>query len=493
MASGIETSHANEGTLYQAIISATYTTKKHLDLKKVAPLLYDKKTISKPVRKLIKVSEKTNNMDYFIQALLQLDIKGFALFFSALEIVGDENHRTILSVLSTELKSVNLSKLIKVPSDVDAVETIEHIRSTYFHESIHQGLPEESAGFQSLRSLDAQGDQNVSVERQAVEVVPTKTEATGISVLELYPELITAKRTESYSPYQQSSPSIFSRPTTLHRKTSKSETKEYQSVSEASPSFHLKPETHTFSRLTCGTFYSSAHGVSVTITEQAFPSGIAEFELSMTATLESSLPIDHHYYTYCSAIVSLKCEPPIEEFADYVTVEMPHCVLNVSDCEEHLCVLSAPDHDADSGVEFQEDPEIEVDFTDCRYLVFRTKHFSRSLAAVSNRKRKQKSSSPRAKSSVDKLKKTKSLESSSPSKKSSIDEYRRSQSHPVPSSVQPTAVVEFCVAMFTPRIKAEEKLWKIIFPVACCAVPTALDVSFFMQYLFHFNIQPFHL
>ena len=360
--------------------------------------------------------------------------------------MGDEDHCNILSVLATELKSVHLTS--SKPSDEEAIETIDQIQQSYFQESMHQDLPEEKQ--------KAKSDIQTPPSDEAISSPPAE------------------HTLQSHQEHPQST------------------IRDRQLDIQADSSYKLvdsNRETHTFSRLTCGTFYSSAHGVSVTITEQAFPSGIAEFELSMTATLESSLPIDHHYYTPCSAIVSLKCEPPIEEFADYVTVEMPHCVLNVSDCEEHLCVLSAPDHDADSGVEFQEDPEIEVDFTDCRYLVFRTKHFSRSLAAVSNRKRKQKSSSPRAKSSVDKLKKTKSLESSSPSKKSSIDEYRRSQSHPVPSSVQPTAVVEFCVAMFTPRIKAEEKLWKIIFPVACCAVPTALDVSFFMQYLFHFNIQ----
>ena len=412
-----------EQSLTQAINSSDYTFKKFLDLKKVAPLLYENKAVPKSVRKLIKASEKTNSIPYFIQALLKLDLEGFSLFLLALQTVGDEDHCNILSVLATELKSVHLTS--SKPSDEEAIETIDQIQQSYFQESMHQDLPEEKQ--------KAKSDIQTPPSDEAISSPPAE------------------HTLQSHQEHPQST------------------IRDRQLDIQADSSYKLvdsNRETHTFSRLTCGTFYSSAHGVSVTITEQAFPSGIAEFELSMTATLESSLPIDHHYYTPCSAIVSLKCEPPIEEFADYVTVEMPHCVLNVSDCEEHLCVLSAPD--ADSGVEFQEDPEIEVDFTDCRYLVFRTKHFSRSLAAVSKRKRKQKSSS------AEMRKRSKS--SPTLRVRSSKSYIHRSQSHPVPSSVQPTAVVEFCVAMLTPRIKAEETLWKVVFLVAL-SVPTALDVS----------------
>jgi hypothetical protein len=184
----------------------------------------------------------------------------------------------------------------------------------------------------------------------------------------------------------------------------------------------------------------------------------------MTASLTSTIPIGPDYIP-CSAIVSLTTNPKIKKFLDHVTVSIPHCGVSMQDYHTFYCLLSH----SDDQPSFEEDASIEVDFTsDWRYFSFRTRHFTRYLAAAKPT-RKQPMRLAKLKS--------KSVEHPCPSPevKAVVEvEFRRSASDPLSQSTY-LPDVRYCIGMFTPLCK-EGPMWKVAF-LTSLDVPTGHAVS----------------
>ena len=102
--------------------------------------------------------------------------------------------------------------------------------------------------------------------------------------------------------------------------------------------------------------------------------------------------VPEDYKASFSALISLKCDPEVDKFLDYVTVAVPHCAHGDSECLcECLCVLSASEcGDSKEPLYLQEDSDIDIVSIDEHYFTFKTKHFTRfKVAANTKNFRKQ--------------------------------------------------------------------------------------------------------
>lgn len=210
--------------------------------------------------------------------------------------------------------------------------------------------------------------------------------------------------------------------------------------------------------------HSPVHGITITVPPSAVTS--QDFELQMSASLETSVPIGEEYIL-CSAIVTLTTNPKINAFSDYIIVSMPHCAVSMQDHPEFYCMISHTDGESS----FKEDTSIEVDFTSqWGYLSFKTKHFTRFGAAGRRKKRKRAVTIPPQKQQIHSAKKSKSLE----------HHYKPAEVKPVRSFSDSTSQsshlpdVRFRLGMFTPRNK--QTPWKVVF-LTCLDILTGHEVS----------------
>ena len=336
MASGEGVSHV------RALVSSEYTLKRCLDLHKVVPALLEQKSLPKSFRRKAKLSEKMKNLDVFLGAVRELNLDGFALFLETLDSLQDEKHKEVLQVLSTEIR------LVSLPPEAQATKVIEKIVKAHYHETKTKDEPEVKPSFEVTHSTEEeqQAIERVSNEPSAEDIHPSEEQTAPPHVPPLFPLIPTIGNVES----------------------------------------------QTFTS-TGGTFYSSTHGVRVHIPQESLPPTIQPFELKMTASLRGPYKFSEDC-ELCTAIIHLSCDPPIDEFRDWVTVEIPHCATEPqTECDlDHLCIMTAKDELMSGVYKFCEDREIEVDFSDMYKVVFKTKHFSGSAGTrLKDRTRIQKS------------------------------------------------------------------------------------------------------
>ena len=210
--------------------------------------------------------------------------------------------------------------------------------------------------------------------------------------------------------------------------------------------------------------HSPVHGITVTVPPSAVTS--QDFQLQMSASLETSVPIDEKYIL-CSAIVTLSTNPKIDVFSDCIMVSMPHCAVSMQDHPELYCMISHTDGEPS----FKEDTSIEVDFTSqWGYLSFKTKHFTRFGAAGRRKKRKRAVTMPPQKQQIHSGKISKSFE----------HHYKPAEVKPVRTFSDPNSQsnhlpdVRFRLGMFTPRKK--QAPWKVVF-LTCLDILTGHEVS----------------
>ena len=453
MASGRGLSHV------QVLVSSDYTLKRCLDLQKVVPSLLEQKSVPKSLRRAAKLAEKTKNLDILLGAVKDLNIDGFAMFLKTLDSLQDEKHNEALSVLSSEIR------LMTLPPETQATTVIEKIVEAHYHETVTKDEPEVKPSFESTYSTEEE-------ELHLSTSLPAPPETTATMVMEKF-ESITIIEAEPKLGVPSSEG--------IHA-TEKDQT---------CPS-HLPPlpPTSTLGNVELqaftnagGTFYSSTHGVRVHIPQESLPPTIQPFELKMTASLRGPYKFSEDC-ELCTAVIHLSCNPPIGEFCDWVTVEIPHCTTEPhTDCDlDHLCIMTAKDELISGVYEFHEDPEIEVDFSDEYKVVFKTKHFSGSTGTrLKGRKRKQKSIPQNQRSQHHmKLhsKKQGSLDSHYRSmlEEKTSAEIHRSVSLPSSNSTRPSTEGGngYYVSMCTPLDRAHPQ-WKAVFLISYNH-PTGLKV-----------------
>ena len=452
MASGGDLSHA------QVLLSSEYTLKRCIDLHKVVPVLLEQKSLPKSFRRAARLAEKTKNLSVLIGAATELSLDGFAMFMESLDSLKDEKHNEALSVLSSEIR------LMSLPPEAQATKIIQRIVEAHYHETVHKDEPEVKPTFESTYSAE---EEKVHLSTS----LSPPPEAKGTKVMEKLMEQITIVEVEA----KVGVPGIY--PTE----------KEQTCPSRLPP---LPPPTPTLGNVesqtftsTGGTFYSSTHGVRVYIPQESLPPTIQPFELKMTASLRGPYKFSEDC-ELCTAVIHLSCDPPIDEFHDWVTVEIPHCATEPqTECDlDHLCIMTAKDELISGVYEFYEDPEIEVDFSDAYKVVFKTKHFCKKVGArLKNRKQIQRSALQAQKSQhhmILRSKKQGSLDSHYKSmlEKKTSAEIRRSVSLPSSKTSRPATERgnDYYMSMCTPLDRSDTQ-WKAVFLISY-SHPTGLMV-----------------
>ena len=455
MASGGDLSHA------QVLLSSEYTLKRCLDLHKVVPVLLEQKSLPKSFRRAAKLAEKTKNLNVLIGAATELSLDGFAMFMESLDSLKDEKHNEALSVLSSEIR------LMSMPPEAQATKIIQRIVEAHYHETVHKDEPEIKATFESTYSTE---EEEVHLSTS----LSPPPEAKGTKVMEKLMEQITIVEVE---------PKVGVPSSEGIRATEKEQTCPSRLPPLPPPTPTLgNVELQTFTS-TGGTFYSSTHGVRVHIPQESLPPTIQPFELKMTASLRGPYKFSEDC-ELCTAIIHLSCDPPIDEFRDWVTVEIPHCATEPqTECDlDHLCIMTATDELISGVYEFYEDPEIEVDFSDVYKVVFKTKHFCKKVGArLKDRKRIQRPALQAQKSQhhmILRSKKQGSLDSHYRSRleKKTSAEIHRSVSLPSSKTSRPATERgnDYYVSMCTPLDRSDPQ-WKAVFLISD-SHPTGLMV-----------------
>ena len=404
-----------------------------MDLQKIVPALLKQKSLPKRFRLAAKLAEKRGQLGILLGAVKDLDLDGFALFLEALDSLQDEKHNEALSVLSTEIGFMSL------PQEAQSTKVIERIMKAHYHETVTRDEPEVVPPSQSTPSVDEQ---------------PT-------------PELHVVVAPVSLSPPLPPPPNL-----TLGN-----------------------VESQTFTKAG-GTFYSPMHGVKVHIPQESLPPTVEPFELKMMASLRGPYKFPQGC-ELCTAVIHLKCEPPIGEFCDRVTVEIPHCVTEaeIEGDLDHLCIISARDELTSGVYEFHEDPEMEVDFSDTYKVVFKTKHFSKSAGVRVRGQRKGRKRTQdlahgeqkpkpqhqmilreRKQRSLDSNHKSELEETSVKMRSMSLPSSATSRSDPPQGTASATLLGnEYSVAMCTPYDRSQPQ-WNAVF-LASYSLPTGRMVS----------------
>ena len=453
MASKGDLSHA------QVLLSSEYTLNRCLDLHKVVPVLLDQKSLPKSFRRKVKLAEKTKSVNVLIGAATELSLDGFAMFLESLDSLQDEKHNEALSVLSSEIR------LMSLPPEAQATKVIQKIVEAHYHETVTKDEPEVKPSFEITYSTEEKLHLSTSL--------PPPPETPATMVMEKLIEQIAIVEAEPKVGVPSSEG--------IHA------TEEDQTCPSHLPPLPPTPtlgnvESQTFTNAG-GTFYSSTHGVCVHIPQESLLPTVQPFELKMTASLRGPYKFSEDC-ELCTAVIHLSCNPPIGEFRDWVTVEIPHCATEPhTDCDlDHLCIMTAKDELISGVYEFHEDPEIEVDFSDEYKVVFKTKHFSGSTGTrLKGRKRIQKSIPQDQRSQHHmklRSKKQGSLDSHYRSmlEKKTSAEIRRSASLPSSNSTRPPTEGgnDYYVSMCTPLDRAHPH-WKAVFLISYNH-PTGLKV-----------------
>ena len=456
MASGEGLSHV------RALVSSEYTLKRCLDLHKVVPVLLERKSLPKSFRRKAKLAEKIKNLDVFLAAVRELNLDGFALFLETLDSLHDEKHDEVLQVLSTEIR------LMSLPPEAQATKVIEKIMKAHYHETETKDEPEVKPSFESTHSTEEE-------QLYLSTPLPLPHEVTTAEVFEKIEQIAISGDPSTKG----------SHPT--EKQVGLTHFPPFDSLIPTVGNVEL--QTFTYSG---GTFCSSTHRVRVCIPQKSFPPTIQPFELKMTASLRGPYKFSEDC-ELCTAVIHLSCNPPISEFCDWVTVEIPHCATEPhTDCDlDHLCIMTAKDELISGVYEFHEDPEIEVDFSNKHKVVFKTKHFTRYAGTrFKSRKQKQKlvHGVQKAQHHMISYSKQKSLDSHYKSmwEKEVSAEIQRSVSLPS-STAQHTFQTrnQYYVAMCTP-VDRNQPQWNIVFIVSYCH-PTGLKVCI-SRFISTFNI-----
>ena len=457
MASGGGLSHV------QVLISSEYTLKKCLDLQKIAPALLKEKSLPKSFRWAVKLAKKNNNIGILLGAVKELNFDGFALFLNSLDSLQDEKHNEALSVLSTEML------LMTLPTEAQATKVIRRIVETHYRDTETKDAPE------SFHSAETEDEKELHLSTP----LPQPPEAHATNLIEKIEQIVITKDEP-----KAVVPPLDGVCATKEEKTAPTL---HSPLSQPTSTFGPNVESQTFTNKG-GTFYSSTHGVRVRIPQESLPPTIQPFELKVTASLRGPYKFSEDC-ELCTAVIHLSCNPPIGEFCDWVTVEIPHCATEPhTDCDlDHLCIMTAKDKLICEVYEFHEDPEIEVDFSDEYKVVFKTKHFSGSAGTrLKGRKRIQKSIPQDQRSQHHmklRSKKQGSLDSHYRSmlEKNTSAEIRRSAS--LPSSNSTRSSTEggngYYVSMCTPLDRAHPQ-WKAVFLISYNH-PTGLKVCIFLH------------
>ena len=461
MASGGGLSHV------QVLISSEYTLKKCLDLQKIAPALLKEKSLPKSFRWAVKLAKKKNNIGILLGAVKELNFDGFALFLNSLDSLQDEKHNEALSVLSTEML------LMTLPTEAQATKVIKRIVETHYRDTETKDAPE------SFHSAETEDEKELHLSTP----LPQPPEAHATNLIEKIEQIVITKDEP-----KAVVPPLDGVCATKEEKTAPTL---HSPLSQPTSTFGPNVESQTFTN-TGGTFYSSTHGVRVHIPQESLPPTIQPFELKVTASLRGPYKFSEDC-ELCTAVICLSCNPPISEFCDWVTVEIPHCATEPrTDCDlDHLCIMTAKDELISGVYEFHEDPEIEVDFSNKYKVVFKTKHFTRYVGTRSKSpKRKQKlvhgvqkpqhqmTLRDRKQGSLDSHLYRSALEKG-------VSEMQRSMSLPGSTASQPPQCTAkggngYYVAMCTP-VDRSQPHWKTVFLISY-RHPTGLEVYHFAMY-----------
>ena len=424
------------------LVQCEDTLKTHIDVTKVADMMLKSEKadeiLDKTVKKHLEKSKKKAESKYLLAVLRRLKLPGFVVFLESLEQIGDENHLTALTLIATHIPSLSLPTSPQDPIISEACKKVKRIHSDHFKPTKHPDVPPDPEQILGMMESLTLAEESPDASSQSV----------GTTIL---PSTKQPEQTEIQSPavYSHSTQSL---PQSL--------------TSDGGVTVHMGKDG--------GELYSPVHGITVSIPASAVPHHVQEFELKMTASLSSTIPISSEYIL-CSAIVSLTTNPKIENFSDHVTVSVPHSAVSMQDDPEFYCLLSH----TDGQLLFKEDTNIEADFTSkWRYFSFKTSHFTKYLAAGKTR---AKATIPRRKQPERLAKlKSKSLEHQyghrEPSEVNAICQRERFRSASDPlSQSRYLPDVRFCLGMFTPLCK-EGSLWKVVF-LTCLDVPTGYAVS----------------
>ena len=385
--------------------------------------------LNKATKKHLEKSKNKADTKFLLAVLKRLELPGFALFLESLEQIGDKNHLTALTTIATHIPSLPLpSPETSETAISEAAKKINRIYTVFFKPTKHRDVPSDS-------------EQVLAVESLIISDEPPLDFSQSVRTTVL-PGTIQPEQTE----IQSATVSIQSLPHNL------------SGSGDDNVTVKIGKDG--------GLLYSPVHGITVNVPASAVPHCIQKFELVMTASLSSAIPIGTDYIP-CSAIVSLTTNPKIEKFSDHVMVSVPHCAVSVMDYPEFYCLLSHSD-DQDS---FEEDTNIEVDFIrKWRYFSFKTRHFTRYVAAgkrVSPRKQPMRLAKVKSKSLEHHCKKSEfetALEG----------EFHRSVSDPLSQSTY-LPNVQYALGMFTPLCK-EGSTWRVVF-LTCLDVQTGYAVS----------------
>ena len=259
---------------------------------------------------------------------------------------------------------------------------------------------------------------------------------------------------------------------------------------KAAPLFVGEIESQTFTQ-TGDNFYSSIHGISVDIPEQAIPSHVSSFEIKMRACLHGPFIFPHPDMEICSAVVYLSCDPSFH-FASDVTVKIPHCAIIDSETnQEDFFILTAPDNEDSPYWNFSE--KLKSEISACHVTV-KVRHFSK-IVFVSHKKKKEKYMSRWKQDKMKKLKESSldshmkytrqfSLDSKTSDQASGITRQRASSS-PAPFSrtrseddVLSSSLSRFVVVYCAPKERSLSS-WKVAFVISY-SHPTGCMVSMIM-------------
>lgn len=506
------------------------TLKTHLDVEAVSRLMLSddkcEEILGKTTKKYLEKSPKKGTK-FLLAVLKKLELPGFVLLLESLERIGDKKHLTALTTIATHIEYLTPLATSSDRSLTEAIDKLNRIRDAYFKSSEHPDVPVDPDSIsEDLQTPTLDTPTTVpddSVQTTLMQIVQTKSTTIPTSQdpspqrVPQYPsmhEVTESSQVLDSEELQTLTSDACAKPTTMQiSETASVKVTEAQStttqVAEAQSTIDQLAKTLSTtmqvaeSQLTTiadndsfpdapldqcsdsklgatnhepeivlvknggAMLYSAVHGITVTVPPTAVPS--QDFELQMSASLETSILISQEYML-CSAIVTLTTNPKIDEFSDYITVSMPHCAVNMQDHPEFYCVISHSDGD----LSFKEDTSVQIDFkSQWGYLSFTTKHFSRYAVAGKNLITKE-TAIPVRKQPMRQVKlKSKSFERCNRPTEVTQSKFHRSLSYPPQSNWLPD--VRFGLAMFAPRCRQGSQ-WKVIF-LTCFDLPTAFDVS----------------
>ena len=337
------TSEEKKGESFgRCLIHISDTLCNNLDLEKVSLMLQERDDISEKAKKNSKRAAKKKDPQVFFGVLRKFDFKSFIGFVEVIKETSDnEKHSQLFSVICSGFK--NLADF----SDID--DQIIHSKLKDMIEIHEQKSSQVLIKFrQDESSKDT--DEVQSMTSAMASLRTDEESAEGTFTTRPHSDLLAIRHEIESEPLEYSGDE--------------------------------------------GMFYSHVHGVRVTADRRAFPTDSLNIVLSVN-DYSRRIVVPEDYKASFSALISLKCDPEVDEFLDYVTVAVPHCAHGDTECLcECLCVLSAPEcGDSKEPLCLQEDSNIEIVRIDEHYFTFKTKHFTKyKVAANTKKSRKQRQS-----------------------------------------------------------------------------------------------------